>query len=523
MTQSILEADKTFFHDINNQVTAFLFERARPEILMGLVSAMIVAGVFWNLIDQTKLLYWTGSAIVLYFFRFLITRSNEVSGTRSFLFLLLLILCGLLWGAAGYSAISLESNIHKAGLFAWITCLCFLITLIYAGKLSYFLAFTIPALGLTAFGLLDQTTSWNPTLLYLLIATGAFLFLVSLIYHNSFLGGIRLKAEHQQLLSEHDSLLEESKKMEVKLKSTIQENNEILANLNQTSENLDQCESRKETLVSTLKSNLKTDPITNLSNRRDFIETVSQEWQRSTRSKEPLTVAFINVDEAEKLSHENDKKTVFSTLKKIGESIKSHGRRAGDLPARFDKAGFALMLLGADSTNATKIVDNIRESIKKLNLSVDNDPVTVHAGVATLVPNRKMSPEDLFDHVESAAFEAQFQGGDRVVSFHAFHNIEISLWDSIKDGELNEANFQQKLYSLGYNTKRELIPSKTTFRDQSFSKPTLFAVYSGVFLLNIEGQAYELKRGCHLVLPENVSFSAEVIGESPVILYLEKR
>jgi|GEM_PF-3924265 len=522
MIKSIPETEKSAVCEINNQVTAFLFERARPEILIGLVSALIVAGLFWDRIDQTKLLYWTGSAMVLYILRLLIIRTRKVNGTRAFLFLLLLMLCGILWGAAGYSVISLESNIHKAGLLVWITCLCFLITLIYAGKLSYFLAFTIPALGLTAYALLDQTTPWNPTLLYLLIATGAFLFLVSLIYHNFFLSELRQKAEYQRLLSEHNSLMKESKKMEVTLKTTIQKNEEILANLNQSSEKLDQYERRNKTLASTLKSNLKTDIITNLSNRNNFLETVTKEWQRSARSKEPLTVAFINVDGAEQLIEKNDKKTAFSTLKKIGESIKSHGRRAGDLPARFDKAGFALLLLGADSNNAVKIVDSIRESIKNLNLSINNDPVTVHAGVATLVPHRKINPKELFEHVESATFEAQFQGGDRVVSFHAFNDIEICLWDSIKDGELNETNFQQKLYSLGYNTKRELIPPKTTFRDQRFSKPTLFAVYSGIFLLNIEGQAYELKRGSSLVLPENLSFSAETIGDSSVVLYLEK-
>ncbi len=518
------EADKTIFHNTNHQVASYLFERARPEIITGLISALIAAWFFREQLDQMTLLYWAGSAALIYVLRFLIVsvgKSNEVSGSRSFLFLLMLALCGVLWGAAGYFAILHESVILKTAILTLIICLCFFITMIYSGKLSYFLAFAIPAIGLTAYPMLDQ----NSGLLYALLATGGFLFLLSLIYHNSFLKGLRLRAEHDHLLSQHKSLIEQSQRTEVSLKSTQQKNDEIQANLSQTSVNLDQCESRKESLVTTLQSNIRTDPITNLSNRKEFLETVQTEWQRATRSKDPLTVAYINVDGFDTLSKEKDKRTVLSTLKKVGASIKEHGRRAGDLPARIDKSGFALLLLGADSTNASKIIENVRQSVSNLNLPVNskNDPVTVHAGVATLIPNSETTPAEIFGHAESAAYEAQFQGGDRVVSFHAFHDIEISPWDSVKDGDLNEANFQQKLLSLGYNTKREIIPSKTSFSNQSFKKAALFAVFSGHFLLNIEGQEYELKRGSSLILPEGVSFSAEVVGDMPVVLYLEKR
>ncbi len=518
------EADKTIIHNINHQVTSYLFERARPEIIIGLISALIAAWYFRELINQSTLFYWTGCAAFIYVLRLLISGTgiiNEVSGTRSFLFLLTLIACGILWGAAGYFTILHESIILKTTILTLIVCLCFFITMIYSGKISYFLAFTIPALGLTVYPMLDQSSG----LLYALLATGSFLFLVSLIYHNSFLSGLRLRAEYDQLREQHDSLTEQSKKTEVSLKSALQRNDEIQENLSQASVDLNHCETRKESLVTTLQSNIKTDPITNLSNRKDFLETVQQEWQRAARSKDPLTIAYINVDGFDTLSKEKDKKTVLSTLKKIGASIKQHGRRAGDLPARIDKAGFALLLLGADSTNASKIIDNVRKSVSSLNLPANskNDPVTVHAGVATLIPNSETSPEEIFGHAESAAYEAEFQGGDRVVSFHAFHDIEISQWDTVKDGDLNEANFQQKLLSHGYNTKREIIPPKTSFNNQSFKKAALFAVFSGHFLLNIEGQNYELKRGSSLILPEGISFSAEVVGDMPVILYLEKR
>lgn len=512
-----------------SQFLAFnFFKRATPEIIIGLASALIVTATAWNLFDQKLVMSWVASTVVLYLIRLLNVRlpaENTITASRYGLFVFLLLTGGILWGAAGYAAVLQDSVLHKSGILIWIVCLVFMVTLIYSGSLTLFFCFAIPALGLPVYALLSQTSPWHPLVTILLIATGSFLFLLSLIYRRSFLDTLEIRPKYEQLIEEHQSLQEESDRLEVTLKTTIQKHQEIISNLKQASQNLDQCETRKENLVNTLKSTMKNDPVTNLSNRRGFLETINKEWQRAIRSRDPLTLAFIKIDDFDAISKENDKSTVLSTLKKVADSIRSHGRRAGDLPARLDKADFALLLQGADAKNAARIIENVRSSISKMHLPRNSkgEPVTIHAGVATLVPNRKSQPEKLIERVESAAYEAAFQGGDRVISFHAFNNIEIIPWNTEKSGELNETNFQQKLLSMGYNTKRETIPPRTKFRDQSFVRPTLFAVYSGIFHLNIEGQIYEMKRGSSMVMPEGISFNAEVVGDSAVVLYLEKR
>ncbi len=513
--------------ETNSQVSSFLFARAQSEVMLGLVSVLITAKIFWESAEQPHILYWTLIGLALYVARFFIGNTQNlerVSSVRTVTFFIALALCGILWGSAGYSAIQGQADFLKNGLLVWICCLCFLSTLIYTGKLSYFLAFILPAIGIPIAALINNVSPEVSPMLYFLAGTAGFLTLLSLIYRKSFLRGISAQTDYQQLLVEHSALMEKSQKLEVSLKTSLQNTEEIQSSLEKTSKVLNKCETSKDTLATNLRSNLRTDPITNLSNRKEFLDRLSQEWQRSTRSKEPLTVAYINVDGFDKLMKEKDKTTIFSTLKRVGESIKAHGRRAGDVPARVDKSGFALLLLGADSKDASKIIERVRRSISDKHMSANNsgDPITVHAGVATLVPSKESSPEELFEHVESAAYEAKFQGGNRVINFHAFNDIPMTNWDLMKDGDLNEANFQQKLLREGYNTKREVVPTKTTFKDQSFSKPMLFAVYSGIFMLNVEGQEYELKRGSSLVLPENVTFSAEVISDVPVVLYLEK-
>lgn len=504
------------------------FNRATPEITIGLVSALIVAGTAWNQFEQKVIMTWVACAVVIYLIRFLIVRipaENNITVSRYGLFVLFILTGGILWGAAGYAAVLQDSVVHKSAILFWIVCLVFMITLIYSGSLTLLSVFAIPALGLPLYALLTQTSPWHPIVTIILSATGIFLFLLSLIYRRTFLDTLETLPKYEQLIEDHQSLQEETDRLEVNLKTTVQKHQEIISNLKQASQNLDQCESKKENLVNTLKSTMKNDPVTNLSNRRGFLETINKEWQRAIRSRDPLTLAFIKIDDFDAIAKDNDKSTVLTTLKKVADSIRSHGRRAGDLPARLDKADFALLLQGADAKNAARIIENVRSNISKMHLPRNSkgEPVTIHAGVATLVPSRKTHPEKLIERVESAAYEAAFQGGDRVISFHAFNNIEIIPWDTEKGGELNEMNFQQSLLSMGYNTKREVIPPRTKFRDQSFTRPTLFAVYSGIFQLNIEGQIYEMKRGSSMVMPEGISFNAEVMGESAVVLYLEKR
>lgn len=524
---NMLEPDKTFFHEINNKVTSYLFHRVRPEIIIGIISALIIAFLFKDLVDQTQLLYWTVSIIVVYLLRLVTIRtgeSGEVRSTRSFLFFLLIILCGALWGAAGYSAMSVNSDLHKIGLLIWLVCLSVFFAVIYLGKISYFLGFILPALGLSIWALYGQSYPWNPLAVYTLIAIGAFLVFISFLYHNRFLEEIRTLIVHQDLVAEHNALIEKTKKLQMSLKSTNSDYDETLANLDKTSKDLNAWQGRSKVLIEKLRSNIRIDPVTNLSNQRTFTETVDQEWQRSIRSKEPVTVAYITVDKFDDLQKEEDKNLILTILKKVGASIKSHGRRAGDLPAHLKGANFGLLLLGANAKDASRIVDDIRTAISNLNLvTSSNEHITVHAGVATQVPDRQSDLDALYEHAESSSYEAEFQGGDRVVSYRGFSDIEIISWEEETDGELNETNFEINLFSKGFNTKREEIPVNTVFKDQSFSKPTMFAVYSGSFVLEIEGQAYTLNAGEHLILPDGMTFGAEVAGDEPVVLYLQKR
>ncbi|MFK8066610.1 MAG: diguanylate cyclase [Gammaproteobacteria bacterium] len=522
----MLDNNKATSSNIKNKISAMVFKRAWPEIILGLISTLIIYRLFNGLVSQYYLLYWLASAVTLYLLRIIITgfrKSDEVRGLRLFIFFLLLISSGVLWGAAGYFTSFVNSDPHKLGFLIWLTSLIILVALGYSNKLTYYLGFTVPAVALTALGLNEQSYPWNPLATYSLIAFATFLFLTLWFYRSASIKGIRSQIQLNELNHEYDTLIGESKRLQLSLNSTNKEHKETVATLDKTKKDLHAWHKRSKSLINTLRSQIRIDPVTNLPNQKTFTETISQEWQRSTRSKDPITLAYITVDHFDELKEVKDQKSILSVLKKVAASIKSHGRRAGDLPAHLDnEANFALLLVGADAKDATRIVDDIRNTINELNLMTDaNHQVTIHAGVATKVPDRKIELDELYEHAESANYEAEFQGGNRVISYRNNNDIKILPWDQKRNGDLTEENFEMDLFSKGYATMKEEVSVGTVFRDQRFSKPTLFATYSGTFTLNIDGQIYALNAGEHLIIPEDLTFSAEVTGDKPLVLYFE--
>ncbi len=523
----MLDTDKTIPPNINKEISAIVFKRAWPEIILGIISTLIISKLFNGLVYQTYLFYWLASAATLYLLRILIVsfeKSDEVGGLRSFIFFLLLIFSGVLWGVAGYFASSINSDLHKLGLLIWLIGLTILVATSYSNKLTYYLGFTLPAVGLTVLGLNEQSYPWNPPATVTLIAIAAFLFLILLFFRRASKDGIRAQIQLNDLNHEYDTLIKESKKLQTSLRATNLEHEETVTTLNKTTKDLHVWHKRSKSLINSLRSQIRIDPVTNLPNQRTFTETISQEWQRSARSKDPITLAYITVDHFQELKRVKDQKSILSVLKKVGASIKSHGRRAGDLPAHLDgEANFALLLVGAHAQDATRIVDNIRNTVNELNLMTDIEKqITIHAGVATKIPDRRIELDELYEHAEAANYEAEFQGGNRVIPYRNGNNdIKIIPWDQPRDGDLNEENFEMALFNKGYATMNEEVPANTVFQDQRFSQRTLFAVYSGTFTLTIDNEIYDLNAGDHLIIPEGVTFNAKVTGDQPLVLYFE--
>jgi len=93
----------------------------------------------------------------------------------------------------------------------------------------------------------------------------------------------------------------------------------------------------------------------------------------------------------------------------------------------------------------------------------------------------------------------------------------IDHWNSTSDGELNESNMRRKLEARGYSVHKYIYPPGTVFPDHSHHVDKIDGVLSGRFRMTMHGQSLLMEAGDCLAVPANVTHSAEVIGDEPVV------
>lgn len=151
-------------------------------------------------------------------------------------------------------------------------------------------------------------------------------------------------------------------------------------------------ESKKE-----LQNQIDRDQLTGLANRRAFEKTFRNEWRRATRSRQPLALLMVDVDD---FRHYNDlagHQSGNACLKNIALEIQTVARRPADLSARYEGDVFAVLLPHTDLEGADTVAEKLRTYIQNLRIDFpDNSErhITVSIGFASCLPVR---PEDISD------------------------------------------------------------------------------------------------------------------------------
>jgi len=107
-----------------------------------------------------------------------------------------------------------------------------------------------------------------------------------------------------------------------------------------------------------------------------------------------------------------------SCLKQIAEAALDIVLRPGDLVARYGGEEFAVVLPGTDEIGAKAVAEDICQAVRNRRLPHEgNAPgiVTVSVGVATVIPVRGKSPQDLIESADQALYRAKGRGRNRVV------------------------------------------------------------------------------------------------------------
>jgi diguanylate cyclase (GGDEF)-like protein len=158
----------------------------------------------------------------------------------------------------------------------------------------------------------------------------------------------------------------------------------------------------------------RTDFLTGIFNRREFIEQLEFEIKRAERLTYPISLAYIDLDNFKIVNDEHGHSAGDEQLKIIAHTIASTVRKT-DLFARLGGDEFGLCLLNVDQVNAKLVLEKVNNAVMH-ELSLLKSPVTLSIGVITF----NASPDNIdkmLNKADALMYEAKQSGKKRTVYF----------------------------------------------------------------------------------------------------------
>jgi diguanylate cyclase (GGDEF)-like protein/PAS domain S-box-containing protein len=158
-----------------------------------------------------------------------------------------------------------------------------------------------------------------------------------------------------------------------------------------------------------------TDALTGLSNRRHFIERLTQEFARYERYAHPAAVLMLDIDFFKSVNDSYGHAAGDALLRRFAAVCQRVVRRT-DVVGRLGGEEFAVMLLDRTDAEALEQAERIREAVAALRLD-DIDPdlrVTVSIGVSSF-ESAGGSVDAALARADRALYQAKENGRNRVV------------------------------------------------------------------------------------------------------------
>ena len=156
------------------------------------------------------------------------------------------------------------------------------------------------------------------------------------------------------------------------------------------------------------------DPLTDLCNRRHFIELADKEIARALRHARPLALCIVDVDLFKPINDRFGHIAGDGVLRRIAEVLKGLVR-GEDLAARIGGEEFAVLLPEADPGAAHLFAERMRAAIEAETFMLGDEPrrLTISIGIACLSEQRN-DRSRLMQAADSALYRAKADGRNRV-------------------------------------------------------------------------------------------------------------
>ena len=178
------------------------------------------------------------------------------------------------------------------------------------------------------------------------------------------------------------------------------------------------------------------DGLTGIANRRFFDRFLTQEWNRTIRSDDEVSLIMLDVDHFKNYNDNYGHIAGDDCLKAISQALTAVVSRSTDLVARYGGEEFVCVLSSTGLDGATNVAEKLRTSIEALAIphaySETKPVVTISVGSATARPGlSELLPADLLVAADQQLYLAKNSGRNKVRSgaCRTAHPLQDKLFD----------------------------------------------------------------------------------------------
>ena len=152
------------------------------------------------------------------------------------------------------------------------------------------------------------------------------------------------------------------------------------------------------------------DGLTQIFNKRYFLETLEREIARSHRYRRELSLVMFDIDHFKKINDSYGHLAGDYVLKHLAQTVKTRIRRE-DCFARYGGEEFSIVLPEIDGLNSKPFAEKIRQLVEATDFKFENTsmPLTISMGVATLDMD-STDPQALIKRADDRLYEAKSSG-----------------------------------------------------------------------------------------------------------------
>jgi diguanylate cyclase (GGDEF)-like protein len=173
----------------------------------------------------------------------------------------------------------------------------------------------------------------------------------------------------------------------------------------------------------TAQTQARTDPLTQLANRRGFDQQLKMEWQRVICNGSSLSLLMIDVDHFKQYNDQKGHPAGDACLKNLAKIMRSVSQRKRDYISRYGGDEFSILLPDTIMSEAIIVAEKLRQ---KIAMSYAQTPrITLSIGVASCKSKKahyhhayppQANAKILVDTADKALYQAKAEGRNCVVS-----------------------------------------------------------------------------------------------------------